>query len=102
MTKWTDLDKKEKGEVISFMTAGILAATLTVVSFAMIAYLKDDLLSYAMLFFYLATLLYLDLLNFMIKIDRRSVKENLADLNLQVEELMERVKDMEKSENNRA
>ena len=102
MSKWTDLDKKEKGEVITFMAAAILAATLCVVAFAMIADLNDDTLSYAMLFFYWATFLWIELLNFMIKINRRSVKEDLADLNLQVEELMIRVKDMEKSQNNRA
>lgn len=99
---WSECTRKEKEEVIVFLAAAVLAAIFSCAAISLVADLKNHTLTMSMLFFYWAMFLWLSLLNHLIHNQRVVRDEKIADVNLQVEELMLRVQELEKSQNNRA
>ena len=92
---WSKCTRKEKEEVIVFLAAAVLAAILSCVAISLVADLKNHTLTMSMLFFYWALFLWLSLLNHLIHNQRVVRDEKIADVNLQIEELQERIRDLE-------
>ena len=90
---WSECTRKEKEEVIVFLAAAVLAAIFSCAAISLVADLKNDTLTMSMLFFYWAMFLWLSLLNHLIHNQRVVRDEKIADVNLQIEELMERLDD---------
>lgn len=92
---WSELTRKEKEEVIVFLAATVFAAILSCAAISLVADLKNHTLTISMLFFYWAMFLWLSLLHHLIHNQRVVRDEKIADVNLQIEELMERLNDAE-------
>ena len=90
---WSECTRKEKEEVIVFLAAAVLAAIFSCAAISLVTDLKNDTLTMSMLFFYWAMFLWLSLLNHLIHNQRVVRDEKIADVNLQIEELMERLDD---------